>query len=270
MREQLELEILGGPSEARLRRRRPGVGELPWGTLDTAAFTPAGIVEARKVWTTGVFTEYASAAAFTAMAAAFLECRAPIDLTAAAADIVVDEIDHAEVASRLVTELGGAVPLRHDFELIAPATTPGAPPLIRAAELAIKTSCVGEALSISALSRSYELAEHPLVAGVLARLLRDEGPHARLGTWFLEWADDRWTAADRRHLAQVALDAIAVYQPLWRGRCADCEVPTALGGVPVDAHAKLMVDAVRQRVDRPLARLGIGLDADKLDELLAA
>ena len=44
----------------------------------------------------------------------------------------------------------------------------------------------------------------------------------------------------------------------------------ALGGIAVDTHARLMVDAVRQRVDRPLARLGIALDAGKLDELLAA
>jgi len=268
VREQLELEILGGPTEARLRRRRPGVDALPWGTLDPTAFTPDGLVEARAVWTNGVFTEYASAAAFTAMAAAFLECRAPIDLTAAAADIVVDEIDHAEVASRLVTELGGAVPLRHDFELIAPATS-DATPVVRAAEIAIKTSCVGEALSISALSRSYELADHPLVTAVLERLLRDEGPHARLGTWFLEWADDRFTPADRCHLARVALDAIAVYQPLWRGRCVTCEAPAELGGMPVDAHARLMVDAVRQRVARPLARLGIELDGPALDDILA-
>ena len=268
MIEQLELEMMGGAPLSRLRRRRPGIDDLPWGTLDLAAFTPGGVMEARQVWTNGVFTEYASAAAFTAMAAAFLECGAPIDLTAAAADIVVDEIDHAEVASRLVMELGGAVPYHADLALVSPLTTAGASPVVRAAELAITTSCVGEALSVSALSRSIELTDHPLVASVLDRLLRDEGPHSRIGAWFLTWAGDRLTPADREHLAAIALEAIAVYSPLWRGRCEACEAPADLGGGPVKSHAQTMVDAVRTRVARPLTRLGITLPADRLDALL--
>ena len=269
MRTQLELEILGGPTEARLRRRRPGADDLPWGTLDPAAFDPIALHEARAVWTNGVFTEYASAAAFAAMAGAFLECRAPVDLSAAAADIVVDEIDHATVGSRLVMELGGAVAFRADFDLVSPATTDGATALLRAAELALKTSCVGEALSISALSRSLAGADHPLVHAVLDRLLRDEGHHARIGAWFFEWADDRLTDADRRHLAGIALDAIAVYRPLWHDRCAACEAPAALGGSAAASHAELMIDAVRTRVAAPLERLGIALDRHRLDELLA-
>jgi hypothetical protein len=270
MLDQLELELLGGPAEARLRRSRPGADDLPWGTLDRSQFSCDGLLEARAVWTNGVFTEYASAAAFASLATAFLECRAPIDLAAAAADIVVDEIDHAEIASRLVMELGGAVPLHANFAMVSPAASAGVSPLVRAAEIAIKTSCVGEALSISALSRSHAVADHPLARAVLDRLLRDEGAHARIGTWFLEWADDRLTADDRRHLAIVALDAIKVYQPLWRGRCASCEAPAALGGMPVAIHAELMVDAVRTRVVRPLARLGIEVDRAELEEALAA
>ena len=44
------------------------------------------------MWTNGVFTEYASAAAFSALNIAFLECQAPVDLCAAAADFAVDEL----------------------------------------------------------------------------------------------------------------------------------------------------------------------------------
>jgi hypothetical protein len=261
--------MLGGAATARMRRRRPGADDLPWGTLDHARFTADDLVEARKVWTNGVFTEYASAAAFTAMAGAFLECGAPIDLTATAADIVVDEIDHAECAARLAMELGGAVPYHADLALVSPLTTPGATPLMRAAELAVTTSCVGEALSVSALSRSLAVTEHPLVAAVLARLLADEGPHARLGAMFLAWAADRLTPGDREQLAGIALDSIAVYAPLWQSdRCTRCESP-ALGGLPVATHAQVMVDAVRTRVARPLARLGIAIDAAKLDAVLA-
>jgi hypothetical protein len=113
------------------------------------------------------------------------------------------------------------------------------------------------------------MTDHPLVRAVLDRLLRDEGTHARIGTWYLQWAADRLTADDRAHLAQIALDAIAVYQPLWHeDRCETCETPADLGGMPVASHAEVMVDAVRTRIARPLARLGIAIDAERLEALL--
>jgi hypothetical protein len=269
MLEQLELEILGGAAEARLRRRRPGALDLPWGTLDTSRFCVSALSEARAVWTNGVFTEYASAAAFASMTTAFLECGAPIDLAAAASDIVVDEIDHAELLSRLVMELGGPVPYEADLTLVSPSSTAGVSPLLRAAELSIKTSCVGEALSVPALARSREEVESPLVRAVLDRLLRDEGPHARIGCWFLEWALERLSPGDREHLAGVALDAIAVYRPLWRDRCPSCEPVPGLGGVPAQSHAELLVEAVRTRIAAPLEAFGIVIGGERLEALLS-
>jgi hypothetical protein len=265
---QFELTMLGGPVTARLRRRRPGLDDLPWGSLDPSEFTPEALHEARALWTNATFTEYASAAAFSALTSALLECGAPIDLSALAADSAVDELDHAEVLSRLVTELGGAAAFEVELGLVSPSTTPGVSPLLRAAELAIKTSCVGEALSVPALLRSRQLAGNALVRAVLDRLLRDEGQHARIGIWFLESANERLSRADREHLARVTLDAIAVYRPLWQGRCVACAAPAALGGVPADDHAALMVSAVRTRIVRPLRRLGIAIEGDALESLL--
>jgi hypothetical protein len=266
---QLELEMLGGAATARLRRRRPGAIDLPWGTLDRSRFSDRALDEARAVWTNGVFTEYASAAAFAAMATAFLECGAPLDLTAAAADIVVDEIDHAEVLSGLVMELGGPVRYEADLALVSPATTPDVPPMVRAAELSIKTSCVGEALSVPALGRSREGVDCPLVRAVLERLLRDEGAHARVGAWFLEWSADRLASGDREHLATVALDAIGAYRPLWQGGCRACEPTPELGAVPVLDHAELLVRTVRTRIAPRLEALGIPIAGARLEALLS-
>ncbi len=271
MRSQLELEIAGGRVGARLARRGPADGDLPWGTLAATEIPPAARIEARKVWTNGVFTEYASAAAFTSLASAFAECGAPIDLTAAAADFAVDEMAHVVLVSRLVMELGGAVPYEVDLARVSPVSTPGVRPEIRAAELAIRTSCVGEALSVVALGRSRSAAVLPLIRGVLERLLADEGAHAQIGLWFLEWSTDRLGDDDRSHLARVALDAVAVYAPLWaRPACAECAPPVALGGVEPAAFRRDMMRAVRDHIARPLARHGIVLDAARLDELLPA
>ena len=153
----LELDWLGGWSERRLRRRRPGIDELPWGTLQLAAIDPVDLAEARAVWTNGVFTEYASAAAFSQLTTAMLEAGAPVDLTAASADIVVDELHHVELVSRLVMELGGAVPYQVDLEKVTQLVDGDARAVLRAAELAVTTSGVGEALSVPALTRSRSL-----------------------------------------------------------------------------------------------------------------
>jgi hypothetical protein len=244
MEAQLALEWLGGATERRLRTTRPDFDDLPWDSYDIAAVDPDEAIESRQVWTNGVFTEYASAAAFSAMNLAFLQCGAPVDLCAAAADFAVDELVHVSLVSRLVMTMGGATPYLADLERVAPSARPDLSARMRAAELAIKVSCVGEALSLPALSRSHRGAKHTLSRAVLERLRHDEGPHASIGHWFLAWAEPWLTAGDREHLGRVARDAIAVYEPIWR----EAE--------DVDYRA-YMEDAVEHRIVRRLAKAGI-------------
>ncbi|MEO8705104.1 MAG: hypothetical protein ABI867_33935 [Kofleriaceae bacterium] len=263
----LELSWRGGATAARLHARRPGGDDLPWGTIDLARYPDLHGLEARKIWSNGVFTEYASAAAFSALTTAMLRCGAPVDLIALAADIVVDELHHVELASRLTMELGGAVPLEFDLDQIAPVTSVGARPIMRAAEIAITTSCVSESLSVPAMARSRALAGEPLVKAVLDRLLADEGPHARCGFWFLDWAEEDLTAAERVQLARLAEDTIEVYAPLWQDDpCDACPLPAGLGGH--DAAGKLALRAaVETSIAKPLARYGIELDRARVEKL---
>lgn len=254
----------GGPTEKQLRRNRPDFDDLPWDCFDPTTLADNDLVELRSVWTNGVFTEYASAAAFNAMSLAFLECQAPVDLSAAAADFAVDEMVHVALASRLVMAFGGAVPYFADMSRLTPATTPGASPLLRAAEIAVKVSCVGEALSLPALSATLRDSIHPLVRAVLERLRHDEGPHAAVGHWFLEWALPSLSVNDRAHLGRVAGNAIAVYAPLWRGNddvtTCGCPGPGRLvvddGGASV-TYAAYMLKAIDDRIVQRLARSDI-------------
>lgn len=262
-----ELAWRGGATAARLHRRRPGGDDLPWGTIDLARYPALHNVEARRIWSNGVFTEYASAAAFSALTTELLRAGAPVDLIAASADIVVDELFHVELSSRLTMELGGAVPLVFELDAIAPVTTAGARPLLRAAEIAVVTSCVSESLSVPAMVRSRALADEPLVRGVLDRLLADEGPHARLGFWFLEWADGELTSTERAHLARLAVETIEVYAPLWQDApCEACPLPRGLGGHDAAGRAALR-RAVDVAIATPLSRHGIELDRARLAAL---
>ncbi len=262
---QLALEWMGGATERRLRNTRPGFDDLPWGSFDLArildeddehGFARADLDEARAVWTNGVFTEYASGAAFNAMSLAFMECGAPVDLCAAASDFAVDEMVHVALVSRLVMTMGGAVPYVADLSKIAPSISKRAEtPRLRAAELAIKISCVGEALSLPALTASHRGAGHPLARAVLDRLRHDEGPHAAIGHWFLAWAEHWLTPGDRELLGAIATEAVAVYAPIWLD-APDTQTVIDQGGADV-SYTQYMQRAVDERIIARLARNGI-------------
>ena len=128
-------------------------------------------------------------------------------------------------------------------------------PRLRAAELAIKISCVGEALSLPALSASHRGAAHPLARAVLDRLRHDEGPHAAIGHWFLAWAEHWLTPGDRELLGAIATEAIAVYAPLWLDAPATHTVIDQSGDEL--SYRRYMQSAVDERIIARLARNGI-------------
>lgn len=254
-----ELSAIGGPWGRRLAPRRAWIDELPWDEQ-----LPADTDDARVMWTRTAFNEYASAAAFAQVAGHLLAAGAPIDLVAAAGDFVVDEIVHAEVAARLATALGGAVALEVDLEkLVRPSAADE--PLARAAELIVRVSCVGEALTVPILKLSRDVAGSPLVASALARIVADESAHAQLGGWFLDWADAHLDDATRAHLGRVAGRAVRDLAPVPSDRCR-----AGLGLVDCARYDPAFAAAATRHVARPLAARGILVPAADLAAVGAA
>jgi hypothetical protein len=242
-----ELATIGGPWGRRLAPRRRWIDELPWDER-----LPQDIDAARVVWTRTAFSEYASAAAFAEVTAALLAAGAPIDLVAAAGDFIVDEIVHTEVAARIAAALGGAVALEVDLtRLVRPASARD--PVMRAAELVVRTSCVGEALTVPMLKLTCEVAGSPLIEAALGAIVGDESSHAQLGWWFLDWAEPRLDDAARAHLGEVAGAAIQSFAPLLGGDCRD----SGLGTLGCDRYDAGFAAAVARSVVRPLAARGI-------------
>jgi hypothetical protein len=246
-----ELAMIGGPWQRRLRRRRGWIDRLPWREAlpDDA--------EARVAWTRTAFSEYASAAAFAEIAAALLAAGAPIDLIAAAGDIVVDEIVHTEAAARIAAALGGAVALEVDLARLVRPPTPEASgdPLLRAAELVVRTACVGEALTVPMLKLARDTAGSPLIEAALAAIAADEASHAQLGWWFLDWAAPRLDDAARALLGRAAGGAIRSFAPLLGGGCRR----SGLGAVDCSRYDGTLVIALPRAVVRPLALRGIAI-----------
>lgn len=247
-----ELAVIGGPWGRRLAPRRAWIDELPWNEP-----LPKDAAGARVVWTRTAFSEYASAAAFAEITASLLAAGAPIDLIAAAGDFIVDEIVHTEVAARLAAALGGAVALDVDLtRLVRPPTPASAQgPLLAAAELVVRTSCVGEALTVPMLKLSRHLAGSLLVEAALTAIVGDEASHAQLGWWFLDWAAPRLPDTARRHLGEVASAAIRGFAPLLGGNCRH----SGLGAVACDRYDGAFTAALSRNVVRPLAARGIAV-----------
>lgn len=279
MIEPFDLEWLGGVTERHFRKVRPGVDEMPWGTLDASRYPALLVDRARISWTEAAYNEYCTAAAFAALLEALLQAKAPVDLVGMASDFVADEVLHVELTSRIAMELGGGAPYEVDFERLRRTPDSSLTPLQRASELVVHVCCVGEAFSLPMLASAYSSATHPLTRAVLERIVADEAPHGRLGWAYLEWASDRLDAAERARLAGVALETIADLSPLWQrlsSRVTDgvttegflLEHVRELGWTESSAYGARARRAVAEDVARPLARFGIDLPSDRLDGLL--
>lgn len=261
-----ECEIFGGTPHRRLaasrRRRTPcasAAQTIDWDSLHRVELTPDEREEARALWTNGAYTEYASGAAFAAIATSLAEAGAPIDLIAAAADMAVDEMRHVELVARAVSAFGGAVPLAVDYAHITPFRDERVSPPLRAVAMAMKVSTIGENLSVPALQAAHSPATPRGIRQLITCLLADERQHALLGFWVLQWAAPHLTASDRAYLADVALTTITEYAPIWRDDCG-CQPPPQAGGILRRTHATLLRDAVWRRIVAPLAKYGIVID----------
>jgi len=261
--ELFELSLLGGAAERRYRRLRPEVEDLPWGTLDPAAFPDELVLAARKSWTEAAFQEHRTGAACAVALRALMEARAPLDLVALAARFPLDEITHVELCSMLATELGGGAPLLHDPEQLVPKPRPGTRPLFRAADLVVRIFCVGEAISIPLLHGTFRVAAHPLVRGVLGQIVKDEAAHGEFGFMFLDWAADRLTRSDRCVLGEIATETIGALVSGWKRAQPRPDLDSqaaavhALGWLDTDSYFSLAQTSLKKCVLDRLRERGI-------------
>jgi hypothetical protein len=280
-RAPFELEWLGGVSEKHFRKVRPGIEEMPWGTLETADLPQLLVDRARVSWTEAAYNEYCTAAAFADLIGALLKTNAPVDLVGMASDFVADEVLHVELTSRIAMELGGGAPYEIDFTNLTLPETEGLTPFERANELVVRVCCVGEAFSVPMLAGCFRHANHPLTKRVLERIVQDEAPHGRFGFLYLGWAEPKMSPGEKDRLATVALETLELFAPHWtrlQSKTVDgvtsegfrLEHIQRLGWNEAEAYARAARKAVRQEILAPLSKFGIDLDRTRTEALLAA
>ncbi|MGZ3422129.1 MAG: hypothetical protein ACXVEE_29935 [Polyangiales bacterium] len=261
MREPFELRMLGDGTERRYRRMRPEVEALPWGTLDPKEHDPRSVDAARKAWTLAAFQEHRTGAACAHTLDWLIAARAPVDLIATATRFPLDEMVHVEMCARVAMELGGGVGIEHDPTHLIPRPRSGMSALRTAADCVVRYFCVGEAISIPLLRGTWKAAKHPLLKGVLGRIVKDEAAHGQFGWTFLDWALEDLGEDDRAHLADVAKLTIRELEKTWsviakRRRLPASEVG-ALAWMETDAYLELAHRSLATKVLAPLRDRGI-------------
>lgn len=259
--ERFELELLGGPTERRFRKMRPEVEAMPWGTLDLSGASESDLVLARKAWTGAAYQEHRTAVACAITLRALCEARAPVDLIAVASRFPLDEMVHVELCARMAMELGGGTEIVFDPNAMVLDTDPSLPPLLRAADCAVRFFCVGEAISIPLLRGTWHVAEHPLPKAVLGRIVKDEAAHGVFGFTFLDWAMPDLSASDKAYLGKQADLCVRFLRRQWahlasqpRGVRHPGDV---LGWMRTDDYLSLAKKSLQDNVLAPLLARGI-------------
>jgi hypothetical protein len=278
VKELFELEWMGGAAEHHFRRARPGIDDLAWGTIDVSDLPPAVLEAARATWTRSCLTEYRAIAGFSEVLRALCEAKAPVDVIGMASSFVADEVVHVELASRMVMELGGGVPLQVDLDHLFGRANPRLTAFQRANEMVLRVSCVAEAFSGKMAVKSLYDDCHPLTLAVLKRIVADESLHYRLGGVYFDWASERMDDAERARLAAIALSDLAPYatrpdpqrkrDPMADGRSqATAAQIRTIGWIEARSFADDVRDAVVRGIVAPLASYGIVLDAAGVDAM---
>ena len=261
MTEVFELEMLGGATERRYRQMRPEVEEMPWGSIDAAAYPEHLRIAAQKAWTGAAFQEHRTGAACAATLRSLIEARAPLDLIALASRFPLDEMVHVELCSRLAMEFGGGVAIHHDPAELVARVGEGQDPLLKACHQVVCFFCVGEALSIPLLQGTWKACTHPLTSAVLRRIVLDEADHGTFGWAFLDWVLPHLEPTDLKALKVTADYAIASVENNWaaiRARPTDSEEHYGdLGWMQTDAYLALAERSLEKLVVQPLQARGI-------------
>lgn len=276
-----ELEWTGGPAAHHFRKARPEIDELPWGTLDPAAYPPALVAAVRGSWTELAMNEYRAYAFFAEVLHALALARAPLDLLGMASEFVADEALHVELASRIAMELGGAEPRHLDLRSLSIPGDRSLTPFARANEVVLRVSCVAETFSSGMGRGAREVSKHPLLRGVYDIVLADEARHERFGGLYFEWANDRIDDAERARLAGVAADTLRGLSSFWKQHDPSVAVgQTRQGWNVADIHALGWLESARaaaharavvaNEVLPPLDALGIVIPPEIRTELLGS
>lgn len=242
------------------RRPRPAVVLPP---PDIARFGAEQVTFSARAWTMRAEQEHRSAATFAALGRELIACGAPLDVTAAAFRVALDELGHTELCTEMALLFGAPTPSASTAASVAPPNTDGH--LRLALRLWLVEGAIGETISSSLFARGRNFATEPCTRAALGRILRDEVGHARTSWEALRALlpdlghEDRDFLQEQTRRAFGAIEEeqmVPVLKRLERGDPFD-PAWAELGVLPPEARVEAFYAAVENRVRAELTKLGL-------------
>jgi hypothetical protein len=192
---------------AAMARERLGP-PLDLSDLDLAAHPPDRIALARRVWQQRVRSELRSVQIMTRFLTEVVGAGDPLEVYAAALDLVEDEVRHVGLCAQLCEALGAPALLPDPVELRDPPRYLKAPMAERALTTAIQMLAINETISVAFIEDLAARCTDPAVRRVLEATVADEEGHQDLGWQYVERSLARFprsTLDDWRHLVRSTL-----------------------------------------------------------------
>jgi len=169
--------------------------------------------ESRRIavaeWTARMVDEQASSRLFAGLLPQMMRVGVDVQLQAAAADAVVDELRHARLCAAIVQALGGEAraPLSIDADDFP--RHEGVAALDGLLLNVLDLVCLEKTVDVAMLERRYRHARESTFRRVIAEILDDEINHSRLGWRLLQHLEPRIDARLRERLGAYLVSAFA-------------------------------------------------------------
>jgi len=177
--------------------------------LDLSAHPPERVALARRVWQDRVRTEFRSVQIMTRWLSEVVGAGDPLEVYAAAIDLVEDEVRHVGLTARLCEALGAEPLLPDPVELRDPERYLKSSMIERATTTAIQMLAINETISVAFIEDLHDRCEDPAVHRVLHATCADEEGHQDLGWSYVKTSLRRFepsTMKSWRHLVKITLE----------------------------------------------------------------
>ena len=224
--------------------------------LETAAFSPDTLAEARRFWRARTRAEYRSVPVFLGLAAQLHEAGATLDAQTVMLRLAQDELRHTEICAGLLEALGDEA--KDPVDTVSPplAAHAGCSPEERVLRNVIYACCLSEMVAVARLVDSLEWVTEPRIRQILRSLIADEVLHGQFGFLYLEAvAPDGETCAS---LATYLVHAFAILEQemIYRAAPASNEA-RRLGVIDGPRACEVFYGAMESAIIPGLERFGI-------------
>ena len=185
-----------------LRRGKATPERAAGETVDTGAYEPVTLADARRVWTRRMVNEHQSAAVFSQLLPQLIEAEAPLDWKTSVLRMSMDELRHGGLCGGVVEALGGDPAAEIDLSPRPLPRHPGCTPAERLMRNALFIGCLSETVAVALTTEERERTSEPLVRRVIDQIVADESLHARFG-----WAVVQELAPELDAAARARTDA---------------------------------------------------------------